>query len=110
MSLPDYTAMADALLALIVLQGGPEYAITSQDAYRPLADYFGLSERQRTRTRPDGRSGTEWENRVQWTRQKLINAGLLDGSVRGVWRLTGKGARAAKKVSAKYTVFRRERG
>lgn len=34
-----------------------------------------------------------WEHRVQWTRQRLINLGLMDAPRRGVWRLTEGGHR-----------------
>ena len=32
-----------------------------------------------------------WPNRVEWARFKLIQAGEIDGSVRGVWQITAKG-------------------
>jgi restriction system protein len=32
-----------------------------------------------------------WQNRVEWARFKLIQSGELDGSLRGVWRITLKG-------------------
>lgn len=32
-----------------------------------------------------------WQNRVEWARFKLIQSGEIDGSVRGVWRMTPKG-------------------
>lgn len=38
------------------------------------------------------KNGTSrWRNRVQWARQRLLINGELDGSVRGVWKITGKG-------------------
>ena len=37
-----------------------------------------------------------WHNLVQWSRQKLVEKGEIDGSTRGVWKLTPRGrARAA---------------
>jgi restriction system protein len=32
-----------------------------------------------------------WTNRVQWTRQRLVNKGEIDAFTRGVWRITEKG-------------------
>lgn len=35
----------------------------------------------------------KWINHIQWTRQALIDKGELDGSVRGVWKITDAGRR-----------------
>lgn len=32
-----------------------------------------------------------WQNRVEWARFKLIQSGEMDGSLRGIWRITPKG-------------------
>ncbi|MEE8194007.1 MAG: Mrr restriction system protein, partial [Dehalococcoidales bacterium] len=32
-----------------------------------------------------------WANRIRWTRQHLVNKGEIDASIRGIWRITGKG-------------------
>jgi restriction system protein len=32
-----------------------------------------------------------WHNLVQWSRQKLVEKGEIDGSTRGVWKLTARG-------------------
>lgn len=97
MILPEYDEMASALVKLIYQLGGNNYTITPKQAYRPLGQMFGLNEADMTRPRHDGRPGLEWENRVQWTRQRLINDGLLDGSVRGYWTLTEKGLSQASR-------------
>lgn len=39
--------------------------------------------------------GTKLENRIRWARQDLLISGHIDGSERGVWKLTPKGAAAA---------------
>lgn len=36
-------------------------------------------------------SGSLWENRIQFARQKLVEKGEMDKSVRGLWRITDKG-------------------
>ena len=32
-----------------------------------------------------------WTNRVQWSRQHLVNKGEIDASTRGIWKITEKG-------------------
>jgi restriction endonuclease Mrr len=34
---------------------------------------------------------TIWENRVHWARQWLVQKGLIDKRVRGVWQITDEG-------------------
>lgn len=41
----------------------------------------------------DGRNA--WENMIQWARKKLVDRGLIDNSVRGVWTLTQAGIQYA---------------
>ncbi len=36
-------------------------------------------------------STRKWTNLVQWVRQRLVDLGQIDGSQRGIWRLTGAG-------------------
>jgi restriction system protein len=40
---------------------------------------------------PSSPSTFKWHNLVQWCRQGLIDKGELDGTTRGVWKLTQKG-------------------
>jgi restriction system protein len=40
---------------------------------------------------PSSPSTFRWHNLVQWSRQKLVDKGEIDGSTRGVWKLTAKG-------------------
>jgi len=48
---------------------------------------------------PSSPSTFKWHNLVQWCRQGLIEQGDLDGTTRGVWKLTPKGkARLKTKV------------
>lgn len=46
------------------------------------------------RTMKDGHENY-WRNRIRWARQDLARAGVLDGSERGLWRLTAHGQRLA---------------
>ena len=40
-----------------------------------------------------------WTNRVQWARQHLIYKGEVDGSTRGVWKITEKGRARIRAIS-----------
>ncbi len=94
---PDYSTIADALLSLLVARGGASDALRPRQCYAPLADLFELTPEQRKRMRSGSRSGIAWENCVQWSRQLLINEEKLDGSVRGVWRITSLGIAQARR-------------
>ena len=45
-------------------------------------------------------STRKWNNLVQWVRQRLVETGQIDGSERGVWRLTPVGRERLKQVSS----------
>ena len=107
MDFPEYEDMEEPLLCYIYFNGGEEYEVRPADTYDPLADYFGLSQAERNRPRPDGHSGSHWQNRVQWTRQRLINHGYLDGSTRGIWRLNAQGRQRAERVAHRYEILER---
>jgi hypothetical protein len=62
--------------------------------YEPLANFFKLTEAQRAKQRDDD-VGNAWENRVQWTRQRLKNKGHLSSQLR-VWKLSPAGMKAAR--------------
>lgn len=52
---------------------------------------------------------SRWRNSVQWTRQRLIMKGELDGSVRGIWKITDKGrARLEKEWSSWIPKYRKQ--
>ncbi|HPO87641.1 MAG TPA: winged helix-turn-helix domain-containing protein [Candidatus Hydrogenedentes bacterium] len=102
MGFPEYKDMEEPFLCFIYFNGGDNFEVSPSDTYEPLADFFELTEEERTCPRPDGYSGSYWQNRVQWTRQRLINYGYLDGSRRERWRLTDKGIQRASSVSSKY--------
>ncbi len=40
---------------------------------------------------PSSPSIFRWHNLVQWSRQKLVEKGQIDGATRGVWKLTPSG-------------------
>lgn len=98
MPYPEYEQLADALVCFLFRTGGSNFERRASDTYAPLADEFGLSRAERVAPRPDGYSGSLWENRVQWTRQRLINHGYAVSGGRGVWRLTEKGVQRARSI------------
>jgi restriction system protein len=52
---------------------------------------------------------SRWRNSVQWARQRLITRGELDGSVRGIWKITDKGrARLEKEWVSWEPKYRKE--
>lgn len=54
---------------------------------------------------------SRWRNSVQWVRQRLVLNGELDGSVRGVWRITDKGkARLDREWSSWKPAYREASG
>jgi restriction endonuclease Mrr len=103
MPFPEYEDMDDSLLCFILLNGGDAHKVTANSTYEPLADFFGLTRDERVRQRRDGRGGSQWHNRVQWDRQRLINHGYLDGKERGFWKLTPEGFQRASSIVSKYT-------
>ena len=102
MKFPEYNDMEEPLLCFILLNGGSNHKVIVRATYEPLADFFGLTREERLRQRYDGRGGSQWHNRVQWTRQRLINQGYLDGEERGFWKLTPDGIQRANRVANKY--------
>ena len=86
--LPSETETAIALHELL-LSAYPE-PIEPKAAYDALAEHFHLSKSLRTiQLAEDGRN--QWENRVQWARNALVQQSILDNRERGVWRLKSRG-------------------
>lgn len=103
---PPYEALIGALLSYIYYNGGNNYAVKPIETYEPLGKLFNLPERLINAQRLDGRQGKEWQNRVQWTRQRLINSDLLDGSTYGLWQLTDTGIKEAEKIADKFETLK----
>lgn len=93
------TRLPETLLMFIRLHGGEHAAIDSAFAYAPLADYFELSEADRTLTRNayytnDAKTGHAWDNEVQLAAKELKADGYLVRTVRSgrvIWSLTPNG-------------------
>jgi hypothetical protein len=87
---PDYEQIEAALIEYLAKYGPCE----PKTVYGPLANFFKLTEAQRNKQREDD-VGNAWENRVQWTRQRLKNKGHLSPQLR-VWKLSPAGMKAAR--------------
>jgi restriction system protein len=62
---------------------------TPSEVREQVARDLNLSDEALAETIPSGQS--RFDNKVNWARFYLTKAGLIDGSERGVWRLTPKG-------------------
>jgi len=108
LAFPEYNKMVEPFLSFIYFNGDQNFAVRPYQTYKPLADFFDITQQERMKSRHDRRPGKEWENRVQWLRQRLINSGELDNSsAKGIWRLSQKGLERAKKVCSKYESLRK---
>lgn len=94
MAIPTRRLIEIPLLHLIYTLGGE---VKPEDTYRPLAEYFSLSEEEQNELLPSGIS-KKWENRVQWARFHLTKKGFLDGSIRGIWKITEKGKKELERL------------
>ena len=107
MSMPEYEELGEALLAFIFLKGGALHEVRASETYGPLGEFFKLTTEEQAMPRKDGNpGGTMWQNRIQWTRQKLINEGLAEARGRGVWGLTVGGIERVSPVIDKYRAFK----
>ena len=105
MSYPSSNKIRDALHSLIYFRGGSDFRIKCSDTYRPLADYFQLTEQERQIlcTSEGNKSKRLWENKVQWARNTLLKSGYISSnSSRSIWQLSSLGTTSAQKVSLNY--------
>jgi hypothetical protein len=96
---PSYKEIERALLSLLYISGGE---LEAHETYKPLADFFGLTERARAISRGEyygNHPQRAWHNQVEYGRRELKKAGYLDLSApRGVWRLNKQGFLAADDI------------
>jgi hypothetical protein len=94
--LPPQSRIETPLLQAILRRGGRMEMRTQFDEVADqLGKDFGLTPQQKAAKTGDRRT-TDWKNRIQWVRQHLITKGEIDGTERGIWKLTPKGqARAS---------------
>lgn len=88
MTVPDYQTLM--LPVLQVAGDGNEHTIT--DVVQILADSFHLTAEDRSELLPSGRQ-FRFDNRVHWARSYLKQAGLLQSTGRGKFRITERGIR-----------------
>jgi len=89
MSFPKQNEIELPLLKALHELGGKAQP---KELYPRLAKIFPqLTEEDLTARLPSSPSTFRWHNLVQWSRQKLVDKGEIDGSTRGVWKLTSKG-------------------
>ena len=61
-----------------------------KDIYSKVAEKFpGLTQSDLTEKMPSG--ANKWTNRIQWTRQNLINKGDIYSQERGIWTISKLG-------------------
>jgi len=89
MSFPKQSEIELPLLKTLHELGGKA---EPKELYPKLATLFPqLTEEDLTARLPSSPSTFRWHNLVQWSRQKLVEKGEIDGSTRGVWKLTSRG-------------------
>lgn len=92
MPLPPQVAVVPVLLRVLYELGG---RARPSDVYPRVTERF--PEIQAEDLAETLRSGVNrWINRIQWARQDLVLAGLVDRSERGVWVLTPAGEQLAR--------------
>jgi len=79
--------------------------VRPQDVYAKVAEHFiQLTAEDLERRLESFPSTYKWQNHVQWARQKLVNKGEVDGSVRGIWKITDLGRKRIGRSSVTGTV------
>ncbi len=94
MAFPRQSEIEIPLLRALADTGG---SAKPRDVYPKVAASFPeltpAEQEQRLESSPSTR---KWWNLVQWVRQYLVTAGEIDGSTRGLWTITPKGAARLK--------------
>src|SRR5436309_1361106 len=85
MAIPDYETL---MLPVLRMAAGGEVAI--RDCVRGIADQLGLSEAERNELLPSGKQ-TTFANRVHWAKAYLAQAGLVEPTRRGHFKITDRG-------------------
>lgn len=108
MSYPKQSDVEIPLLQVLETNGG---AAEPKKIYSRVANYFPeLTAEDQTRRMDSKPSARKWWNLVQWARQTLVARGEIDGSTRGVWKITPGGrARLLEKQRATVPTTRQTR-
>ncbi len=99
MAIPDFQTLMLPLLRACA--DGNEH--TKQDVVPALAKEFGLSEEDLSVLLPTGRQG-KFDNRVGWAKSHLKQAGMLEITGRGVFRITPLGRKTLANAPAKIDI------
>jgi len=94
MPIPSEKEIEIPLLHLIYALGGE---VKPAQVFDILEDYFNLSPKERAELVPGG-TDFKFRNRVRWARNFLCDKGLLDRSIRGIWRITEKGKKELERL------------
>ena len=101
MSFPKQSEIELPLLKALYELGGKA---EPKEIYPRVAKVFPqLTPEDLAARTPSSPSIFRWHNLVQWTRQKLIEKEQIDGSTRGVWKLTARGRARATGASPNST-------
>ena len=93
MTLPSRTEIHPVLLRVLHELGG---RARRRDAIPEVVAAFpNIADDELGEPRADG-NGSKLGNRIEWARQDLVYSGHIDGSERGVWKLTPLGRAAAE--------------
>ena len=88
MAVPDYQS-----LMLPVLQASFEREVRIRAVVEQLADQLGLTLEERNELLPSGKQ-TIFANRVHWAKTYLAQAGLIENTRRGHFKITSRGQQA----------------
>jgi restriction system protein len=98
MSFPKQSEVELPLLKTLLGVGGKS---EPKELYAKLATQFPqLTQEDLAARMPSNPSIFRWHNLVQWSRQKLVEKGEIDGSTRGIWKLTNRGRARATGAAA----------
>lgn len=95
MPFPRQSDVEIPLLRALVDLGG---AAKPKDVYPAVAACFPeLSPQEQQITLESSPSTRKWWNLVQWVRQHLVDSGEIDGTTRGIWKITDAGRARLRK-------------
>jgi restriction system protein len=102
MPFPKQTDIEIPLLQVIHSMGG---IVKPKEIYHQVAKYFpDLTLEEQNQIMESKPSGKKWWNIVQWARQTLVVKKELDGSTRGVWKITPIGIKRIESIGKKVKI------
>src|SRR5262245_15309803 len=106
MAFPKQGDVEVPLLQVLRDSGG---SAKPRDIYQKVTSFFpeltADEQEQRLESSPSTR---KWWNLVQWVRQRLVEAGEIDGSTRGIWTITDTGRARLSSLSTSDTKAQQE--